>query len=98
MSVDFTANATIISKGNTALSLTNKEVLQLVKIFTKELKLAKVPNRTGNDEMDSYICPTCGYELAMLDEYFEPRHCECCGQKIDWKNAYDRGKIIKKKE
>lgn len=98
MNITFNNNIVSIEKNNTTIELTAKEALQFVKLYTHEMKLAKVPNRTGSDDTDYYICPTCEYEIAPLDFDYEPKHCAGCGQKLDWKNAFNRGRVVKKKK
>jgi DNA-directed RNA polymerase subunit RPC12/RpoP len=51
---------------------------------------------SGDDDMDSYICPSCKNELAPVDDdfifYMSPEelensalcYCGHCGQKLDW--------------
>lgn len=54
------------------------------------------PNRTGDDEMDVYVCPKCGHYLISLEEYFEikPNFCSNCGKALNWKDVYEFGKIV----
>ena len=50
------------------------------------------PNRTGDDDMDEYLCPRCGGGLAQLDNYWAQesiQFCNHCGTKIDWDNESD---------
>ena len=30
-------------------------------------------------------CPTCGHDVAQVDDLFFPARCECCGQKLLWR-------------
>lgn len=54
------------------------------------------PNRTGDDEMDVYVCPKCGHYLISLEEYSEikPNFCSNCGKALNWKDVYKFGKIV----
>ena len=64
----------------------------------ERLLTAKYPNRTGNDDMDSYICPSCNHYLKSIDDFlgFEnPNYCSNCAQKLLWKDAFSNGKIVK---
>lgn len=59
--------------------------------------MPKYPNRTGNDDLSSYVCPTCNHELVTLDEIGfvdTPNYCSNCGQALEWKNAYEHGYIV----
>lgn len=63
----------------------------------EKLLAAKYPNRTGNDDMDDYVCPSCNYFLMSIDDYLEekPNYCSNCAQKLLWKDAFSNGKIVK---
>ena len=63
--------------------------------------MQKYPNRTGDDDFDSYVCPTCNHELITLEEIGfvdTPNYCPNCGQALEWKQAYERGYIAKADE
>ena len=54
-------------------------------------KQIAIPFVTGKNERDNttYLCPSCGLELAGGDWYGKPNenwleYCEQCGQKIKW--------------
>lgn len=64
----------------------------------EKLLTAKYPNRTGNDDMDDYVCPSCNHFLRSIDdvlEYEKPNYCSNCAQKLLWKDAFSNGKIVK---
>lgn len=71
----------------------NNNVKELERLLT-----AKYPNRTGNDDMDSYICLSCNHYLKSIDDFlgFEnPNYYSNCAQKLLWKDAFSNGKIVK---
>lgn len=81
------------------VDITSAEVSLLVREYNKQAT-GLVPNRTGDDDMDEYICPNCCHYLSSLD-YYEISHihfCSNCGQKLDWKDAFNRGRIVKRSE
>lgn len=63
----------------------------------EKLLTAKYPNRTGNDDMDDYVCPSCNHFLMSIDDFLEekPNYCSNCAQKLLWKDAFSNGKIVK---
>lgn len=61
------------------------------------VKEGKVPNRTGDDEMDEFICPRCGHTIGFLEYDEKANYCYMCGQKLSWKNIFQNGKIVKRR-
>ena len=60
--------------------------------------MPRYPNRTGDDELDSFVCPVCNHELITLEEIGftdTPNYCPNCGQALQWKQAYKHGYIVK---
>lgn len=61
------------------------------------VSMSKYPNRTGDDDFDSFVCPTCNHELISLEEIGfvdTPNYCPNCGQALEWKHAYKHGHIV----
>lgn len=58
------------------------------------------PNRTGDDDWDYFLCPSCGKFVMGLDDtyLFRANHvfCSKCGCKIDVSSCM-QGEIIKEK-
>lgn len=72
---------------NKAENLTNEE-----REFLNDLNNRITPkqvDKTGDDDMDFYICPNCKKELVAIDsiDYYETdNYCSHCGQALSWNN------------
>lgn len=54
------------------------------------------PNRTGDDDMDEFLCPNCGGSLLHMDCLYveeKPNFCSRCGTKINWNERF-LGKVV----
>lgn len=77
---------------------TPAEMNFIISEYNRFINNEEYPNRTGDDDMDNFICPTCNNVVGYLDDFTEeqPNYCSRCGQRLTWKNAYNRGKIVRK--
>lgn len=52
--------------------------------------------RTGNGDMDDFICPQCKEFIKSVDWYESEKFsfCPYCGIKLNWDNMYDDRYIV----
>ena len=54
--------------------------------------------RTGNNQMDDFICPICRNYLLVVEDFNYtvklPNFCSDCGMKLNWNKPFDSNNVI----
>ena len=80
-----------------------QHIYNAIETMMKKNSSDNYPLRTGDDDMDEFICPMCHSSLAGMDWYElnvdqNNKYCSHCGCKLNWSDKFNEKYRIDKKQ